>query len=155
MVGRTALAAGLVATSVLSGLVAAHGPRAEAQESAFDPGTFKVGFDLIADGFSQPVQVVDPGDGSGRLFVVEKGGTIRIISDGAVQDSTFLDISDQVSGSSEQGLLSMAFHPDFAENGTFFIFYTNLDGDEQIERWTVSADDSNLADAESRTIILT
>jgi glucose/arabinose dehydrogenase len=123
--------------------------------SEFDPASFSVGFDVIADGLSRPVQAVDPGDDSGRLFVVEQSGAIRILQNGEPVESPFLDISDQISQGNEQGLLSMAFHPDFAENGTFFIFYTDVEGDEQVERWTVSADDSNRADAESAAAVLT
>ena len=146
MPGRTALFAALIAIVGFGGII----PSTPAQENGFDPGSFTIGFELVADGFDRPVQAVDPGDESGRLFVVEQSGTIRIISDGTAQDGAFLDVSDQVSQGNEQGLLGMAFHPDFAENGNFFIFYTDVAGDEQIERWSVSADDPNLADAESR-----
>jgi glucose/arabinose dehydrogenase len=129
---------------------------AMAQEpSEFDPASFSVGFDLVADGFSRPVQAVDPGDGTGRLFVVEQSGTIRILQDGAPVETPFLDISGEVSQGNEQGLLSMAFHPKFAENGAFFIDYTDVEGNTQVERRTVSADDPNVADPESKTTLLT
>jgi glucose/arabinose dehydrogenase len=131
-------------------------PAALAQEQQpFDPSGFVVGFGLVAEGLDRPVQVVDPGDDSGRLFVVEQGGTIRVLLNGAVQEEPFLDISGQVSGSSEQGLLSMAFHPSFKENGTFFIDYTDLEGDTQVERWRVSEDDPNRADPGRVETILT
>ena len=71
------------------------------------------------------------------MFIVEKGGRMLILKDGHAQPDPFLDISSQVSCSSEQGLLSMALHPDFKYNGDFFIDYTDVDGNSQIERWTV------------------
>ena len=71
----------------------------------------------VADGLSDPVGVVTPPDGTGRLFVLERQGRIRIIQDGALLDEPFMDISDDVlSAFLEQGLYDMAFHPDFAIN---------------------------------------
>lgn len=78
-------------------------------------------------GFSQPVYVTDAGDGSGRLFVVEKGGVIKIIKHGAVLPQPFLDISDHVGTLSEAGLLSIAFPPDYATSGDFFVYYNHSD----------------------------
>ena len=146
------VAIGLLAVLLTAGNLA---PVSAQDDAAFDPAGFSVGFALVADGFTRPVQAVDPGDGSGRLFVVEQGGTIRVLQDGAPLEAPFLDISEQVSQGNEQGLLSMAFHPDFAENGTFFIYYTDVEGDTQVERWAVSTDDPNVADPERAGTILT
>lgn len=126
--------------AVLAGSALAPGTTSHAQESAFDPATFALSTELVVDGLINPVQLVDPNDGSGRMFIVQQPGQIVILRDGAVAPEPFLDIGDKVSGSSEQGLLSMAPHPQFAENGTFFIFYTDLDGNEQIERWQVDGE---------------
>jgi glucose/arabinose dehydrogenase len=140
--------------ALTAGLVpVAHGVSAQ-DDQPFEPDSFSVGLNLIADGFDRPLQLVDPDDGSGRLFVVEQGGTIRILEDGNVAEEPFLDISDQVSSGSEQGLLSMALHPSFKENGTFFIDYTDIDGNTQVERWKVSADNDNVADPGSMETIL-
>lgn len=127
----------------------------QAQDEAFDPQAFAIGLELVAEGLTRPVQVVDPNDESGRLIVVEQGGTVQILVDGIVQDEPFLDISGRVTSGSEQGLLSIALHPDFAENGTFFIDYTDQDGNTQIERWRVSEDDPNRANPDSVETIMT
>jgi glucose/arabinose dehydrogenase len=126
------------------------GPIAQPTVAApFDPSSFTVKLDEVASGLSQPVDIVDPNDGSGRLFIVEKTGTIRILKDGKLSDTPFLDISDHVSTGSEQGLLSLAFDPKFKQNGVFYIDYTNSDGNTRVERWTVSNDDPDQADANS------
>lgn len=113
---------------------------------------------LITSGLDTPVYLTHAGDD--RLFIVEKGGVVRIFQDGVLQAAPFLDIRDRVdAGGSEQGLLSLAFHPDYGEvaavgNGRFFVNYTNKDGDTVISRFQVTAD-ANVADAASETILLT
>lgn len=90
-----------------------------------------------------------------RLFIVEKPGRIQIVENGTIRDTPFLDITDRVgSGGSEQGLLSVAFHPEHASNGRFFVNYTDRNGDTVISRFQVG-EDPNLADAESERILLT
>jgi glucose/arabinose dehydrogenase len=145
----------LIAIALIGASLAMPLGGAQAQEGAFDPDAFAIGLELVAEGFARPVQIVDPNDASGRLFVVEQGGTVRFLVDGAIQEDIFLDIGDQISTGNEQGLLSMALHPNFAENGTFFIDYTDGNGDTQIERWQVSTDDPNVADPESAVTVLT
>lgn len=106
----------------------------------------------IAEGFEAPTFVGNAGDE--RLFVVEQRGRIRVVSNGEVLPEPFLDIHEQVgSSSNEQGLLSVAFHPDYASNGFFFVDYTDRNGDTVISRWQVS-DDPNRADVESETVLL-
>ena len=108
---------------------------------------------IITTGLTDPVYLIDAGDD--RLFVVEKLGRIRIIQDGELLPESFLDISERVeSDFSERGLLSVAFQPNYAENGRFFVNYTNNDGDTVISRFQVT-DETNLADATSETILLT
>ncbi|HEX3049957.1 MAG TPA: PQQ-dependent sugar dehydrogenase [Aggregatilineaceae bacterium] len=112
----------------------------------------------VASGFSKPLYVTHAGDE--RLFVVEQSGKIRIVQDGAILEPPFLDVSSIISPEaltgdySERGLLGLAFHPDYAENGTFFINYTDLNGDTVVARYAVSADDPNVADPNSVLPIL-
>jgi uncharacterized repeat protein (TIGR01451 family) len=88
-----------------------------------------VGLQQVASGFDQPVYVTHASDGSGRLFVVEKAGTVRIVQQGQVLAQPFLDIRDRVGNSGEAGLLSIAFPPDFATQGYFFVYYNHKDQD--------------------------
>ncbi len=119
------------------------------------PSTFAVGFEPVVEGFERPVYVADPDDGSGRLFVVEQGGRILIVRDGAVAPDPFLDIVDRVETSgAEQGLLSVAFDPDYATNGRFFVGYTGLNDRNVVSRFTVSADNRDRADPESERILI-
>lgn len=110
----------------------------------------------IASGFTQPLFVSGAGDASGRLFVAEKGGRIRIINlaNGAITAAPFLDISTQVSTNSERGLLGLAFAPDYAASGVFYVYITNLTGATEVRRYRRSAD-PNVADAASGDIIMT
>jgi glucose/arabinose dehydrogenase len=120
---------------------------------AFDPADYT--FAPVAGGFSRPVLVTHAGDGSGRLFVVEQDGAIRVVTaDGAVLPQPFLDRRGQVSRAYEQGLLGLAFHPHYGANGAFFIYYTDLAGDTQVERCQVSEQDPNQANPESCTRVL-
>jgi len=93
-------------------------------------------------------------DGSGRLFVIEKVGRIRIIQDGQLLPKPFLDITDRVgSQGNEQGLLGLAFHPQYSQNGRFFVNYTGKNGDTVIARYQVSGD-PNAADQGSEVKLL-
>ncbi len=108
----------------------------------------------VANGFVKPVYLTHAGDD--RLFLVEQDGTIRIIQDGAILPQPFLNIDSLVgSTESEQGLLSMAFHPEYGENGRFFIYYTDNNGGTVVARYQVSTDDPNQADPNSALVLLT
>ncbi len=107
---------------------------------------------VIASGFDRPLAITHAGDGSGRLFIVEKSGRIKIVQDGAVLPTPFLDIHNMISTGSEQGLLGLAFHPEYDENGYFFINYTDLAGNTQVVRYRISEDD-NIADPASALIL--
>ena len=115
----------------------------------------QVSLELIdfASGFNLPVDLVHAGDE--RLFVVEKGGLIKVIDgDGNTLPDPFLDIDNKVNSfASERGLLGLAFHPDYANNGYFFVNYTNNSGDTHISRFSVSAD-PNKADTDSEVVLL-
>jgi len=111
-------------------------------------------FQKIADGLHQPVYLTHAGDGSGRLFIVEQAGRIRIVQNGELRLDPFLDIRDLVNdGSTEQGLLGLAFSPEYASNGQFFVHYSDANGDTTIVRYSVSSD-PNRADPDSAKIIL-
>jgi glucose/arabinose dehydrogenase len=96
----------------------------------------EVNISLFKSGFSSPVDLKNAGDS--RLFIVEQGGRIKILNpDGTVHPTLFLNIASQVSNGNEQGLLSMAFHPDYANNGYYYVNYTKTNGDTQISRFSV------------------
>jgi len=104
----------------------------------------------VGTGLIRPVFVTAAPEDTTRLFVVEKGGTIMIIEGDSVLSRPFLDISDRVRAiSSEQGLLGLAFHPNYQSNGYFYVNYTDTNGDTRIARFTVSSDpDSAVASSE-------
>ena len=105
----------------------------------------------VASGLSSPVDLTSP-DGDPRLFVVEQAGRIRVIRDGVVAETPFLDIRDRVRAGGERGLLGLAFHPRYVENGRFFVDYTDAAG-TVVERYRVSGD-PDLADPASAFPVL-
>lgn len=115
-------------------------------------GDLRLTVEVVAEGLSNPLYLTTP-PGDARLFVVEQAGRVLIIEDGQPLGTPFLDISDRVSSGGERGLLSIAFHPEYAANGFFFVSYTDDAGDTQIERYSVSAD-PDAADPASGTSIL-
>lgn len=110
---------------------------------------------LVASGFDAPVHLTHAGDGSGRLFVVERGGRVFVVSGGAVGTTPFLDISPRVTSGGEQGLLSIAFPPDFKGRRHFYAYYTGRNGigDTVVARFALSASD-DLADPASEVELL-
>lgn len=114
-----------------------------------------INLNLFASGFTKPLDIQHCGDD--RLFVVEQTGRIKIINgSGTTLATPFLNLVGVVSPTgSERGLLGLAFHPDYAENGYFFVNYTDLLGDTRIARYKVSSADPNVADPGSATILLT
>ncbi|MGH9967376.1 MAG: PQQ-dependent sugar dehydrogenase [Pyrinomonadaceae bacterium] len=106
-------------------------------------------------GLSLPVSIAHAGDGSGRLFVVEQGGRIRIIRNNALLPTVFLNISSRISSGGERGLLGLAFPPGFAAKQYFYVNYTNTAGNIVIARYRVTAGNADLADAASEQIVLT
>jgi glucose/arabinose dehydrogenase len=110
-------------------------------------------FDTVISGLSQAIQVVHAGDGSGRLFIVQKTGGIRVYSKSYAFLGTFLTLpADSLMSQNEEGLLSMAFHPDYKNNGLFYIYYTNRYSNLRIDRYRVSSNNENLADVSSKVI---
>lgn len=107
---------------------------------------------FVLGGLSQPVgMAAAPGD-STRLFLIEKTGTIRILRGGALLPRPFLDLSGRVSGGSEQGLLGLAFHPSYAQNGKFYVDYTDRSGDTRVVEFQVSPNPDS-ASATEREIL--
>ena len=128
------------------------------------PDAQNVQLTLVADGFHRPLFITHAGDGSGRLFVVEQTGFVHIIQDGKVLDESFLNVSQIVGtgldlsdpdNNSENGLLGMAFHPNYQENGLFYIYYTDQNLNSVLARYQISNANPNLADRESGQEILT
>jgi glucose/arabinose dehydrogenase len=125
-----------------------HRPRPSASA---DLAALEISFEPVADGFSQPLLVLGAGDGSGRLFVAEKGGALKVIRNGEVDPELFLDLTSDVSTESERGLLGVAFPEDFAEHGRFYVSYTDGSGSSVISRFL--AEDGR-ADRGSESILL-
>ena len=114
----------------------------------------EIDLEVFATGFSGALDIAHAGDD--RLFIVEQDGRIKIIDEnGDVLSTPFLNIQAQVnSNGNEQGLLGMAFHPDYVNNGYFFVHYNKSNGDTRISRFSVSADNPNLANPDSELVIL-
>lgn len=104
---------------------------------------------------SWPVGIANAGDGSNRLFVVERTGRIWILRDNVKAQEPFLDIRDRVRSQHwEQGLLGLAFPPGFADKGYFYVYYTDLGGDSVVARYRLVARDPDTADPASEMVIL-
>lgn len=105
----------------------------------------------VVSGLTAPVFLTAP-PGDSRLFVLERIGRIRLAATGALLPTPFLDITDRVNFIGERGLLGMAFHPQFATNGYFYVYYVNLDGDMVAERFA-STPGSNVAGSSAGIVI--
>jgi glucose/arabinose dehydrogenase/photosystem II stability/assembly factor-like uncharacterized protein len=138
-------------SNVLDGVVAVP--------PALEPA--RVSFQEVVGGLSSPVFITHAGDGSGRLFILERSGRIRIIKNGSLLPTPFLDIQSTVkSASSEQGLLGLAFHPSYESNGRFYVAYTAFrPGDSNgsiltLRQYSASTGDPDLANPASGATIL-
>ena len=107
----------------------------------------------VASGLNGPVYATSPSSDA-RLFIVEQPGRIRIVQGGSLLATPFLDITSRVGTGGERGMLSVAFHPQYAANGFFYVYFTGTDGAIRVERFTVSAN-ANAANAASAKVILT
>jgi glucose/arabinose dehydrogenase len=122
-------------------------------EPPSSPAELEIGLEPVATGLAFPLALTAP-PGDPRLFIVEKDGRIRIVRDGALLERPFLDVSSLVSRGSEQGLLGLAFDPDYSSNGRFFVNYSDTEGDTRVVAYRVSGD-PDLADAATAEILLT
>lgn len=119
-----------------------------------DPGDgmFDVVLESVATGLTAPLLVTAPA-GDGRLFIVQQNGVVQIVKDGALLSEPFLDIRDRANYSGESGLLGLAFHPDYAENGYFYVNYTTGTFLTRIERYRVTSDPDRADDASAALIL--
>lgn len=132
------------------------------------PPVDEVGLELVAEGLTAPVALAELPDGSGRLFIIDQTGLIRIVtSDGTLLEEPFLDLRDQMvslnEGYDERGLLGLAFHPNYAKNGRFFVYYSaplrsdapdNFNHTSILSEFQVSEDNTNKANPASEQIVM-
>lgn len=112
-----------------------------------------IALQTFATGFDGPVEITNAGDS--RLFVVEKGGLIRILnSNGTINSTPFLNLSTLISTDIEQGLLGLAFHPNYATNGYFFVNYTNTSGNTVIARYSVNSGNPDIANTTGTILMI-
>ncbi|HVL47043.1 MAG TPA: PQQ-dependent sugar dehydrogenase [Candidatus Thermoplasmatota archaeon] len=151
----------LVVTAALAGCAAPEGSEPRSGPTPPTDGgnapnaTFReprIGLAPFLSGLSGPILITHAGDGSGRLFVVEQGGRVKVVTNGTVSPLPFLDVSPLISTGGERGLLGLAFAPDFETTGRFFVDYTDREGDTVVARYRTAA--ANLADPASATTIL-
>jgi glucose/arabinose dehydrogenase len=118
------------------------------------PGNVALALRTVASGLSSPLDLQSPPGDRARLFVVERGGRIRIVKNGQLLSTSFLDVSGRVSSGGERGLLGLAFHPSYAQNGRFFVNYTDPNGDTRISEFRVSSGDPDAADPGSERVLV-
>src|SRR5437870_6103581 len=122
---------------------------------SFEPSSLNFHLQLLAGGLTEPTGIVNADDSTNRLFVAERAGKIRVIRGGRLQPNPLLDLTAQVgTRDAEQGLLSVAFHPDFSSNGFLYVCYTDRNGAITIARFTVAPTTSDTADPRSGKVIL-
>ncbi|MEO5964250.1 MAG: PQQ-dependent sugar dehydrogenase, partial [Candidatus Limnocylindrales bacterium] len=122
-----------------------------------DLASVRVTLQPVATGLSSPIVVTGAGDGSGRLFVAQQGGQVRIVEqDGTLLPTPFIDLSDRIQSGGERGLLGLAFPPGFGTGRSdLYVHDSDRNGDTTIARYTVNAADPDTADPASERIILT
>lgn len=116
-------------------------------------------FEVVGTGFFRPLLAVSPHDGTNRLLVVEQSGRVWLLKDGVMQNTPFINLANRVSqdilnGYSERGLLGLVFHPNYEENGFFFVNFTDSSGNSHVTRYSVSTDNPDIADPDSAVEIL-
>jgi glucose/arabinose dehydrogenase len=140
-----------IVTLLVAGFVVIRDLALSQSEAPIEQGS-GLTLERIAGGLENPVQLLRPA-GDSRLFIVEQFGKVLIWKNGTVSERPFLDIRRQISTGYERGLLSIAFHPRFAENRQLFVSYTDKGGDTRVERWRVG-DDPDVADPKSAELVL-
>ncbi len=109
----------------------------------------------VTDGFVRPLSITHAGDGSGRLFVVEQRGTVRVVRGDTLVAQHYLDLQDRTRAQGERGLLGLAFHPDFVGNGRLFVHYTDTGGTTVLSELRADTADADVVDPASERVILT
>ena len=136
-------------------LLLALGLAASAASTAFGAEPQGLALRTFAEGLDKPVFVTGDGSGSDRLYAVEQPGRIRVLSaDGDVRDEPFLDITDRVTAGGEQGLLGLAFHPDYAANGRFFVDYTRAEDGATVIAEFLGGDETAVDPATERVLLV-
>ncbi len=120
----------------------------------FDPAGLSVAFAPVVDGLAAPLAVTSAGDGSGRLFVAQQGGQIRIVRHGALAPGPFLDIADRITTGGERGLLGVAFHPHFPADPRVFVDYTDANGDTRVSSFRVDPSNPDRVDPSTEERLL-
>ena len=158
------LAATLVAASCTSGPESARPPTGTTttprptvspspEESPFRLGQVEISLSAFVSGVEAPLYLTHAGDGSGRVFIVGQTGRIHIAEAGGnLLPDPFLDIADRITAGGEQGLLGLAFHPSYVENGRFFVNYTDVNGDTVVAEYR--RQDERRADPTSERVLL-
>jgi glucose/arabinose dehydrogenase len=141
----------VAAVAVLPGRAGRAGDRGEEPLSVASAPV--ISLQTLATGLGPMTYIANAGDA--RLFLVIQSGQILIYSGGVVLPTPFLDVSSIIAFGGERGLLSVAFHPNYAANGFFFVYYTDVSGDITIARYKRSTGDPNVADPSSGVVLLT
>jgi glucose/arabinose dehydrogenase len=110
--------------------------------------------DKLADGLLSPIHIANAGDGSGRLFVAEKAGVIKVFTSTFKNPAVYLDLTSLVNSGGEAGLLSIAFHPLFETNGALFVHYVNKSGNLVVARYESTNPSANVMDDATPTVVL-
>ena len=140
----------LAVASVLVAQLAIAGP----VRGAFEPENIRLVLHHVAGGLSDPVLVTHAGDGSGRLFIVEQTGRVRVVTAaGTLLATPLIDLTASVSEGGEQGLLGLAFHPQHETNGRFYVNFTRTDGDTVINEYRVGTNPNRVLAGSGRRIM--
>lgn len=135
---RTPALRALAALAVCAFAAPARAADAGPHARPADKAPVALGLHRVADGFVHPVLLVEAPDGSGRRFVVEQDGRVRLLAPGNPDPPTYLDLRPVVHTGGERGLLGLAFHPDFARNGHLFVYFTNRESNIVVARLTAA-----------------
>jgi glucose/arabinose dehydrogenase len=128
-------------------------PTVAAAPAAFNPNGIAISLRQVVGTFDHPVLVTSPRDGSRRLFVVEQSGRVRIIYNGAVLTTPFVNVSNLISTGGERGLLGLAFHPSFKTNGKIYVNYTNTAGNTVIAEYHITTSANHVTASTARRIM--
>jgi glucose/arabinose dehydrogenase len=143
----------LTGALLLSALLVPATTAGPAPRTAFDPSNVRLSISRVTGGLASPLFVTGAGDGSGRLFVVEQAGRIRVLAGGTLLAAPFLDIRSRIAAGGERGLLGLAFHPKYRTNGRFFVNFTDRNGTTVIAEYRRSTTDANRASRTERVLL--